>query len=82
MQCLDILLTQENVQYGVGFFSTMSLCKGTVPHLAEPYHCRTKPGRFNTSDHTLFHELGSERVIKGMSATEQCGASKWVIGAN
>ena len=30
MQCLDILLTPESVQYGVGFFSTLRLFHGTV----------------------------------------------------
>ena len=30
MQCLYILLTTKNVQYGVGFFSTLRLFQGTV----------------------------------------------------
>ena len=35
MQCLDILLTPESVQYGVGFFSTLRLFHGTVRTIHE-----------------------------------------------
>ena len=37
-------------------------------HLILSWHNGTKPGCFETSNHTLFHELGCERESKQMSA--------------
>ena len=46
-------------------------------HIWKPLHYGTKPGHFETSNHTLFYKRGSERserAIKRVSAAE--GASK------
>ena len=42
MQCLRILLTPESVQYGVGFFSTLRLFRGTVDIVCQSV-CRSIP---------------------------------------
>ena len=45
-------------------------------------HCGTKPGRFETSNHLLSHELGSESASERMSAAERVSQASSVESAN
>ena len=45
-------------------------------------HCGTKPGRYETSNHTLSHQLGSEQANERMSAAERASETSSVKQAD
>ena len=54
----------------------------TINSQREELHCGAKPGRFETSHHTIFLELASEQASERMSAAERASEASSVDQAN
>ena len=78
MQCLHILLTPENVQYGVGFFSTLRLFHGTVCAIATLHSFTLSGHAHQTTD--FFYPLVDDPYMAGKIAAANVLSDLYAMG--